>query len=244
VDIADLRVRDLGDVEISLLDVPEAHRAIEAAATALLTRNREFFPITIGGEHSLAHPLLRAFKTGRGYERVGLIQFDAHMDFQTGEHGPHNGTPIRTILEEGIVDPRNLVQIGISGFVQAEWHARWGRDQGVTIFTARDAAVRGMASLIEEAIAIAGRDADAIYVTFDIDCFDQAHAPGTGASLPGGITPWQAYDALFRLGSEQRVKGFDLVEVDPSRDLHDITARLATKLILTFLAGYHSRPAA
>ena len=59
----------------------------------------------------------------------------------------------------------------------------------------------------------------------------------------GGITPWQAYDALFRLGSDQRVKGFDLVEVDPSRDIHDITARLATKLMLTFLAGYHSRPA-
>jgi formiminoglutamase len=113
----------------------------------------------------------------------------------------------------------------------------------VTILTARDVAVRGMTPLVEEAIDIAGRDTDAIYVTFDIDCFDQAYAPGTGASLPGGITPWQAYDALFRLGSEPRVKGFDLVEVDPSRDLQDITARLATKLILTFLAGYKSRPA-
>ena len=64
VDIARLRVRDLGDVEISLLDVPAAHRAIEAAAGTLLARNRDFFPITIGGEHSLAHPLLRAFKAG------------------------------------------------------------------------------------------------------------------------------------------------------------------------------------
>jgi formiminoglutamase len=241
VDIADLRVRDLGDVEISLLDVPAAHNAIETAADALLSMNRAFFPITIGGEHSLAHPLLRAFKRARGYERIGLIQFDAHMDFQTAEHGPHNGTPIRTILEEGIVDPRNLVQIGISGFVQAEWHARWGREQGVTIFTARDVALRGMAPLLEEAIAIAGAGTDAIYLTFDIDCFDQAFAPGTGASLPGGITPWQAYDALFQLGANPKVKGFDLVEVDPSRDVGDITARLATKLILTLLAGYATR---
>lgn len=189
VDIAPLRVRDLGDVVISLLDVPEAHRAIEAAAGALLSRNRDFFPVTIGGEHSLAHPLLRAFKAARGYKRLGLIQFDAHMDFQTGEHGPHNGTPIRTILEEGIVAPENLVQIGIAGFVQAAWHARWGREQGVTIFTSRDVATRGMAELLETAIAIAGDGTDAIYVTFDIDCFDQAYAPGTGASLPGGITP-------------------------------------------------------
>jgi formiminoglutamase len=241
VDVAPLRVRDLGDVEISLLDVPEAHRAIEAAAGALLSRNRDFFPITIGGEHSLAHPLLRAFKAARGYERLGLIQFDAHMDFQTGEHGPHNGTPIRTILEEGIVAPENLVQIGIAGFVQAEWHARWGREQGVAIFTSRDVATRGMTELLEAAIAIAGDGTDAIYVTFDIDCLDQAYAPGTGASLPGGITPWQAYDALYRLGGEPSVQGFDLVELDPSRDSQDITARLATKLILTLLAGYVGR---
>jgi formiminoglutamase len=241
VDLVNLRVRDLGDVAISLLDVPEAHRAIEECASALLTANRDFFPITIGGEHSLAHPLLRAFQRARGYERLGLIQFDAHMDFQTGEHGPHNGTPIRTILEEGIVDPRNLVQIGISGFVQAAWHAQWGREQGVTMFTARDVATRGMAPLVEEALAIAGASTDAVYVTFDIDCFDQAFAPGTGASLPGGITPWQAYDALFQLGADPRVKGFDLVEVDPSRDVGDITARLATKLMLTFLAGFVSR---
>src|SRR5918995_1012219 len=99
-----------------------------------------------------------------------------------------------------------------------------------------------MTPLLEEAIAIAGAGTDAIYVTFDIDCFDQAFAPGTGASLPGGITPWQAYDALFQLGSDPRVKGFDLVEVDPSRDVGDITARLATKLMLTLLAGYSSRP--
>ena len=241
VDISALRVRDLGDVEISLLDVPAAHHAIEEAAGTLLSMNRDFFPLTIGGEHSLAHPLLRAFKRARGYERIGLIQFDAHMDFQTGEHGPHNGTPIRTILEEEIVAPGNLVQIGIAGFVQAAWHTRWGREQGVTIFTSRDVATRGMGLLLPEAIALAGAGTDAIYVTFDIDCFDQAFAPGTGASLPGGLTPWQAYDAVFQLGADPRVQGFDLVEVDPSRDNGDITARLATKLILTFLAGYVRR---
>jgi formiminoglutamase len=111
----------------------------------------------------------------------------------------------------------------------------------VTIFTSRDVATRGMGPLLEEAVAIASDGVDALYVTFDIDCFDQAYAPGTGASLPGGVTPWQAYDALFRLGADPRVKGFDLVEVDPSRDVHDITARLATKLILTLLAGYATR---
>lgn len=241
IDITDLRVRDLGDVDISLLDVPTAHRQIEEAAHALLSMNRDYFPITLGGEHSLAHPLLKAFKAARGYDRLGLIQFDGHMDFQTGEHGPHNGTPLRTIIEDGIVDGRNLVQIGISGFVQAQWHTTWGREQGVTIFSARDVATQGITPLVEQAIEIASRDTDGVYITFDIDCFDQAFAPGTGASLPGGMTPWQAFDSLFKLGQHPKVVGFDLVEVDPSRDLYDITARLATKLMLTFMAGYKVR---
>jgi formiminoglutamase len=241
VDITDLRVRDLGDVEVSLLDIPESHRRIEAAAGALLARHPGYFPITLGGEHSLGHPLLKALKAARGIRRLGLIQFDAHMDFQTGEHGPHNGTPLRRIIEDGIVDPHNFVQIGISGFVQAKWHTDWGREQGVTTFTARDVATQGVAPLLEQAIEIAGRDTDAVYVTFDIDCFDQAYAPGTGASLPGGLTPWQGYDSMFRLGRLPNVIGMDIVEVDPSRDVQDITVRLATKLLLSFLAGYKVR---
>jgi formiminoglutamase len=241
VDVADLRVRDLGDVEIPLLDVPEAHHRVEAVARRLLRENRSYFPITVGGEHSFVHPLLRAFKSVRGYRRLGLIQFDAHMDFQTDEYGPHNGTPLRSILEDGLVDPHNLVQIGISGFVQAAWHTRWAREQGVTIFTARDVATQGIEPILERALELAGRDTNAIYVTFDVDCFDQAFAPGTGASLPGGLTPWQGYESLFRLGRQPTVMGLDLVELDPSRDLFDITARLANKLLLTFLAGYKTR---
>ncbi len=241
IDITDLRVRDLGDVLIPLLDVPAAHRNVEAAVRGLLSLKRRFFLLTLGGEHSLEYPLLKAFKEARGYSRLGMIQFDGHMDFQGSDHGPHNGTPIRRILEENIVDPSRLVQIGISGFVQAKKHAQWGRDLGVSIFTARDVHRRSMDDILAEAMQIAGRDSDGIYVSFDIDCMDQAFAPGTGASLPGGLLPWQAYEAVFKLGSDSRVVGFDIVEVDPSTDVNSITARLATKLMLSFLAGYWLR---
>jgi formiminoglutamase len=241
VDITPLRVRDLGDVAISLLDVPQAHVAIESVAGQLLTLNRTFFPIVVGGEHSLLAPYVRAFKKARGYARLGMIQFDAHMDVQTDEHGPHNGTPVRALIEDGTVDPAHLVQIGISGFVQARWHADWARERGVTVLSARDVATRGIAAVLEQAVGIAGGATEGIYVTFDIDCMDQAFAPGTGASLPGGLTPWQAYESLYQLGRNAHVAGLDVVEVDPSRDVLDITARLATKLVLTFLAGYAGR---
>ena len=243
VDVADLRVRDLGDVEISLLDVPAAHRAIEAAADRRADAEPRVLP-DHDRRRALAGPSTAARVQGwPGLRPLGLIQFDAHMDFQTGEHGPHNGTPIRTILEEGIVDPRNLVQIGIAGFVQAEWHARWGRDQGATIFTSRDVATRGMAPLLEEAMEIAGRDTEAIYVTFDIDCFDQAYAPGPAHR-------YRRYHALASLRCPLPARhratgdGFRPGRGRPHRAIAgDITARLATKLMLTFLAGYRSRPA-
>lgn len=238
VDVAPLRVRDLGDVALPLLDVPEGHRRIEAVARELFARDTAFLPITLGGEHSLVHPLLTGLKAARGYERIGLIQFDAHMDLQAREeHGPHNGTPIRGLIEDGVLRGEDTVQIGISGFVQARAHAEWGRERGITIYTARDVARGSMEAIVEEALEIAGRGTDAIYVTFDIDCYDQAFCPGTGASLPGGLTPWQGFDSLHRLGADPRVVGLDIAEVDPTRDHFDVTCRLATKLMLSFLAG-------
>ena len=88
---------------------------------------------------------------------------------------------------------------------------------------------------------IASRDVDGVYLTFDIDSVELAYAPGTGAAISGGLTPWQAMDALFELGRREQVIGFDLVEVDPARDQGGITQRLANKLLLTFLAGFRRR---
>lgn len=241
VDVAPLRVRDLGDVDIPLLDVPEAHRRIEAVARELFAREPAFLPVTIGGEHSLVHPLLTGLKAARGYRRPGLVQFDAHMDLQSREHGPHNGTPIRSLIEDGVVRGDDVAQIGIAGFVQAKEHAEWGRAHGMTIYTARDVARGSIDAVLDEALAVAGRESDGIYVTFDIDCYDQAFCPGTGASLPGGLTPWQGFDSAYRLGADPRVVGFDIVEVDPTRDQFDISCRLATKLLLSFLAGVARR---
>ena len=248
VDIRDLVVRDTGDVDIPLWDVVEAHERIYAAASALLAHEPRFFPVFLGGDHSMTRPIVRALHTaGPDLERLGLIQFDAHIDCQNfDDGGPHNGTPIRGIIEDDNgVDPRNVVQIGISGFVNADYYRRYLVDeQGGTIFATRDVARRGIDAVLSEAWAIASRDVDGVYVTFDIDSLELAYAPGTGAAISGGLTPWQAMDALFELGRREQVVGFDLVEVDPSRDPQGITQRLANKLLLTFLAGFRARHAA
>ena len=245
VDIRDLVVRDTGDVDIPLWDVLEAHERIYTAAEGLLAHEPRFFPVFVGGDHSMTRPIVRALHTARPeLERLGLIQFDAHIDCQNfDDGGPHNGTPIRGIIEDpNGVHARNVVQIGISGFVNAEHYRRYlVEEQGGTIFSTRDVATRGIEPVLADAWAIASDRVDGVYITFDIDSLELAYAPGTGAAISGGLTPWQAMDAVFELGAREEVVGFDLVEVDPSRDPQGITQRLANKLLLTFLAGFHRR---
>jgi formiminoglutamase len=245
VDIRDLAVRDTGDVEIPLWNIVEAHENIYAAARGLLEHEPHFFPIFVGGDHSMTRPIVRALHDARPeLARVGLIQFDAHIDCQNfDDGGPHNGTPIRGIIEDANgIEPRNIVQIGISGFVNAEYYHRYlVEEQGGTIFSTRTVARRGIDEVLADAWAIASRGVDGVYVTFDIDSVELANAPGTGAAVSGGLTPWQVMDALFDLGRRDQVVGFDLVEVDPTRDPQGVTQRLANKLLLTFLAGFHRR---
>ena len=243
IDIQGLTVRDTGDVSIPLTDIGLSHEHIYESARALLAHEVRFFPVVLGGDHSMTRPIVSALQEARSYQRLGLIQFDAHMDVQNFEDGgPHNGTPIRGIIEDDNgVDASSIAQIGISGFVNARAYREWLRDRGGTIYSSREVARRGMESVLRESVALASDGTDGVYVTLDIDCIELAYAPGTGASITGGIEPWPLMEALYELGRNEKVVAFDIVEVDPSRDLGNATARLATKLLLTFLAGYHER---
>jgi formiminoglutamase len=248
VDIKDMVARDTGDIEIPLIDVHASHRNIYDVSHALMGWTPRFFPVFLGGDHSMTRPIVQALHDVRPeIGDIGLIQFDAHMDVQNfDDGGPHNGTPIRGIIEdENGVHARNIVQIGIAGFVNAGFYYDYlTSEQGATVFTAREVARLGIDTVLARALEIAGDGTDGIYVTFDIDSLDLPHAFGTGASISGGLTPWQAMDALFELGRQPNVVSFDIVEVDPSRDVGGATARLANKLLLTFLAGLWTRLAA
>lgn len=242
VDICDIVVRDIGDVEIPLWDIHRAHENIREASRDLFALEASFFPIFIGGDHSMTRPIVSALHEVRNLQ-MGLIQFDAHMDVQNFEDGgPHNGTPIRGVIEDDNgIRPENIAQVGISGFVNAKYYRDWFLNQGGSIFSSREIATRGMASVLVDALEVASTGVDGVYVTVDIDCLELAFSPGTGASITGGMDPWPLMEAVYRLGADRRVICFDLVEVDPARDVGTATARLASKLLLTFLAGYHER---
>jgi formiminoglutamase len=242
VDLATLRVREIGDVAVPVLDIRDGIRDIQESLRGCFSQPEQFFPIVIGGDHAVTAPSVRAYCEAHPSQQVGLIHFDAHNDVRVLDHGPTNGTPIRGILTSGVrVSGANLVQVGIHGFMNASHYKRWVEGHGGTIFTGRQCRRQGIEDVTRQAIEIAGRGTDAIYVTVDIDVLELGYAPGTAAATPEGIHPNDLFESLFLLGQEPKVAAIDFVEMDPYRDVAEITTRTMNSAMLTFMAGLFLR---
>jgi agmatinase len=227
VDPAALSLSDLGDFRIALGDIPRSLALIEEQAAALPHL------IVLGGEHSITLPLLRALAKRQGGP-VGLVHFDAHVDTWPDNFGqPYaHGSVFFHAIEEGLVDPARMVQIGIRSPVQREvWD--WTVGRGVTILSAEDVHMLGPAATAERIRAVVG-EAPA-YLSFDVDALDPAFAPGTGTPEIGGLASWQAQAILRRLQG-LRFVGMDVVEVSPPYDVAEITALAAATIVWEYLA--------
>ncbi|MBP3961784.1 formimidoylglutamase [Paenibacillus lignilyticus] len=242
VDLQDMAVRDLGDIQMHVTDIAECHRRIEESMNAIYRAQPSIVPILLGGDHSTSCPSIKAFSRRYPGKKVGIIHFDAHHDVRNFEDGGvTNGTPFRGVLESGVVDGRNIVQIGIRGFMNAKPYHDYVKSHGVHVFSSRDVRRTGIDPVIDQALALVGDGTEAIYVSFDVDVIDQAYAPGCPAIGTGGLNPWDALDALYRLGALPQVKGIDFVCIDPAVDVRNVTSRLAVQFMLSFLAGMANR---
>lgn len=217
---------DIGDFEIALGDVPASLMLIQQQAAAIPHL------VALGGDHSVALPLLRALAGRIG--PVGLVHFDAHVDTWPDSFGLTygHGSCFFHAIEEGLVDPRRMIQIGIRSPVQSDV-LQWTLDQGVTIVSAQDLHQRGVAEVAAQIRAVVG--ADPTYLTFDIDALDPAFAPGTGTPEIGGLASWQA-QALLRALKGVDFVGMDMVEVAPAYDHAEITALAAATMVYEYLA--------
>ncbi|MCY9657640.1 formimidoylglutamase [Paenibacillus chondroitinus] len=243
VDLQDLAVRDFGDIQMHVTDIAECHRRIEESLRALYKEQPNLIPIMVGGDHSTSCPSLKAFADRHPGQKVGIIHFDAHHDVRNFEDGGvTNGTPFRGILESGVVHGPDIVQIGIRGFMNSKPYHDYVKSKGVHVYTSRDVRRMGIDAVLDEAIGLAGKNTDVLYVSFDVDVIDQAYAPGCPAIGTGGMNPWDAMDALYRLGMLPKVQGLDFVCIDPTVDLRNVTSRLAVQFMLSFLAGLAARP--
>jgi agmatinase len=207
-------VADIGDFATALGDIPASIALIEAQAQPIAHL------VAFGGDHSVTLPLLRALARRHGPPAV--IDFDAHVDTWPDSFGQPlgHGSVFYRAVEEGLVQPQRMIQIGIRSPMSREVHD-WTVSRGITIIPALDVHDMGPA-------AVAARIRDTVggapaYLTFDIDVLDPAFAPGTGTPEIGGLATWQVQAILRRLANLPFI-GMDVVEVAPPYDVAEITA--------------------
>ncbi|MDE3204392.1 MAG: agmatinase [Acidobacteriota bacterium] len=234
-----MQVADAGDLAVNPFSIAEAIAAIEAGATAILGRCTHL--VAIGGDHTIALPLLRA--TAARWGRVALVHFDAHLDtWDTyfGEPYTH-GTPFRRAVEEGLLDLDCSVHVGTRSPLYAHEDLSDDARLGFEIVTAADVATDGVAAAVARIHQrVGGRP---VYVSIDIDVLDPAHAPGTGTPEPGGLTS-RELQLLLRGMDGLDIVGADVVEVAPAYDHAELTALVAANLAYEVLGLLGRRRAA
>jgi len=227
---ASARVRDLGDC---WLEQPfELRGALDEIASFYHTVTAAgVVPLSVGGDHSISLPILRAV-AARG--PVGMVHIDAHCDTGDDYLGSrfHHGAPFRRAVEEGLIDPKRAIQIGIRGSLNQLDMWEFSRASGMRVVAIEEFADLGWREVARQARALIG-DRPA-YLSFDIDGLDPVYAPGTGTPEPGGITMIEAQRLLRELGGLDFV-GADVVEVSPPFDPSGVTALNAATILFEIL---------
>ncbi|XP_036603146.1 agmatinase, mitochondrial [Trichosurus vulpecula] len=225
-----LSVADIGDVDVNLYNLPDSCRLIREAYQRIAEAG--CIPLTLGGDHTITYPILQALAEKHG--PVGLLHVDAHTDTADKALGEklYHGTPFRRCVEEGLLDCKRVVQIGIRGSSMTLNPYKYNRDQGFRVVLAEDCWLKSLVPLMGEVRQQMGDKP--IYISFDIDALDPAYAPGTGTPEIAGLTPSQALE-IIRGCQGLNVVGCDLVEVAPIYDPSGNTALLAANLLFEML---------
>ncbi len=224
-----LRAADCGDAPVNPLDLQASIDAI--AGFFVEVRRAGAVPLTAGGDHLISLPILRGISQG---EPLGLVHFDAHSDTYDSFFGNryNHGTPFRRAVEEGLLDPKRMVQIGLRGAISDAANYDFARAAGIRLVFIEELAERGVKDVMAEAREIVG--GRPTYVSFDIDIIDPSIAPGTGTPEIGGVTTREA-QAMIRLLRGLDIIGADLVEVSPPLDPTGTTALTGATLMFELL---------
>ncbi len=223
------RVADIGDAVTNPLDLMASLDQIEAFFATL--HGAGAVPLAAGGDHTITLPILRAIAAERP---VGIVQFDAHadtLDTLVGSKYNH-GTPFRRAVEEGLIEPRRTIQIGIRGSRYGDADVAFSHEVGMRVVTIDEFFALGAGQVVAEIGRVVGEGP--VYVTFDIDGLDPVYAPGTGAPEIGGFTTRDAQVMLRGLKGLNLVGG-DVNEVSPPLDPSGGTALVAANLMFEIL---------
>jgi agmatinase len=232
--MAELRMVDYGDAPVLPADPTRTHAAIERTVSEVVEAGA--IPIVLGGDHSIAEPDIRA--CARQHGSLGLVHFDTHTDTGTEVFGVEvsHGTPMFRLVEQGWVDPKRYVQIGLRGYWPGPKEFAWQAERGITSFFMHDVRDLGIAAVIERALAAVGPGP--AFASVDVDVLDPAFAPGIGTPEPGGMTSGELLWACRTAAERLELVGADVVEVIPTAPgSADITALVADRIVRELLTG-------
>jgi len=215
-DIGDVPMRSRFSLESSIEDIAALYARIHKAGVR---------PLSVGGDHSITYPILKALGRDRP---VGLVHIDAHCDTMGEIEGSkfHHGGPFRQAVLAGVLDPERTIQIGIRGPAEVFWGFSY--ESGMTVLHIEDVDRLGIDAVVEKARAVVGDGPT--YISFDVDGLDPAYAPGTGTPEAGGLTPREAQAILHGLKGVDIVGG-DVVEVAPQYDPTSNTAMVGAQML-------------
>ena len=227
-----LNMVDVGDVNVIPANIEKSFDQIDKAVSYI--HQRGVFPVILGGDHSIGYPDIRGLAPHVD-GNIGIIHFDRHADFSESNLDERmHGTPWFHATTIPNAPPTNLVQIGIGGWTQPrDWYSN-ARERHTTILTMEDIDHYGLDRVAEYALEIAWKNAKCVFLSFDIDCLDPAFAPGTGTPEPGGFLPREVL-RLLQLVAREGLVGMEVVEVSPPYDVADVTALLASRVIMNVL---------
>lgn len=214
-----IKVADVGDVPVVPVDLMKTYERIETFFDKGMGLGKRF--ISIGGDHSITLPILRSVRRAIG-KPVRLIHFDAHFDTYPAawDCEYHHGSFARHAVEEGLIDPKGSIQIGIRGPLTAADDLDFALKHGIRVATVDDVKLGGGVEAFIKTLPDFGDDP--VYISFDVDCLDPAYAPGTGTPVPGGLSTFETQQILRSL-KIKRLVGADIVEINPPYDVSDIT---------------------
>lgn len=230
------QVVDAGDITANPFSLSEAVDQIEAAATELGERVDQI--VTVGGDHTIALPLLRAINKKHG--PVAVLHFDAHLDTWNTYFGAPmtHGTPFRRASEEGLIDMTASMHGGIHGPLYSENDIHEDVELGFQIVTTEFVEEHGVPATLDRIRARVG--SAPLYISIDIDVLDPAHAPGTGTPEAGGLTSRELLRIIRGL-ADLHIVGADVVEVAPAYDHAQITAVAASHVVYELITAMASR---
>ena len=244
---AGLTIADVGDAHVTApFELNSAHDEIQAHFDRILAEGA--LPLSVGGDHSCSLPILRAFGKARkaaGLPPLGLLHVDAHADTGDSYAGSrfHHGAPFKIAVDEGLIDPKRTIQIGIRGSLAMADQWDFSHASGMRVMYVDECLRVGPEGVLAEVARVCG--AAPTYLTFDIDALDPAYAPGTGTPEVGGLSTHFAQQLIRGLGSPSAAApagglgvdlvGCDLVEVSPPFDAAGITSLAAANLLFEML---------